>query len=99
MPRTEPTNGSSGSLRSPLRPDHGGRGMEGNGPGVEAMRRTSIVAGLILSLPIFAAPASAEPADSRPRSVLAEVKALEKPVTYTETKIPLGELVQKVGAD
>jgi hypothetical protein len=34
-----------------------------------------------------------------PRSVLEGVKALAQPVTYTETKIPLGELVQKVAAD
>src|SRR5207249_2396880 len=33
------------------------------------------------------------------RSVLEESKELEKPVTYTETKIPLGELIQKVVAD
>src|SRR5437764_1448168 len=32
----------------------------------------------------------------RPRSVLDGVKALEKPVTDTETRIPLGILVQKV---
>src|SRR5438105_4424828 len=34
-----------------------------------------------------------------PRSVLQAVKELDKPVTYTETKIPLGELVQKVATD
>jgi hypothetical protein len=33
------------------------------------------------------------------RSVLQGVSALEKPVSYTETKIPLGELVEKVAAD
>jgi hypothetical protein len=32
-------------------------------------------------------------------SVLAEVKGLEKRITYTETKIPLGELVAKAAAD
>src|SRR5689334_23264634 len=30
---------------------------------------------------------------------LADLKALEKPLCYTETKIPLGELVQRVAAD
>jgi hypothetical protein len=39
------------------------------------------------------------PLPQRPRSPLAGVAALDKPVTYTETKIPLGELVQKVAAD
>src|SRR5438128_347025 len=34
-----------------------------------------------------------------PRSVLEAVKELDKPVTYTETKIPLGELIQKVATD
>ena len=32
------------------------------------------------------------------RSALAAVPALDQPVTYTETKIPLGELVRKVAA-
>src|SRR5690348_13944254 len=31
--------------------------------------------------------------------VLEELKELDRPVTYTETKIPLGELIQKVAAD
>src|SRR5713226_7706671 len=53
-----------------------------------------IVAGLLLALPSFAA----EPAVPHP-SPLEGVKDLEKLVTYTETKIPLGELVQKVAAD
>jgi hypothetical protein len=47
-----------------------------------------------LALPGFAADAG-----QRPKSVLEGVKELEKPVTYTETKIPLGELVQKVAQD
>jgi hypothetical protein len=37
-------------------------------------------------------------AEPRPRSPLADAKELEKPITVTETKIPLGELVQKVAA-
>jgi hypothetical protein len=44
-------------------------------------------------------PTLAGSADQRPRSVLEGEKALDQPVTETETKIPLGELVQKVGAD
>src|SRR5438309_645030 len=36
---------------------------------------------------------------ARLTSVLEGVKELEKPVTYAETKIPLGELVQKVAQD
>src|SRR5438094_963946 len=35
----------------------------------------------------------------RHRPVLEQVRELDKPVTYTETKIPLGELIQKVAAD
>jgi hypothetical protein len=41
---------------------------------------------------------AAEPGAPR-GSVLKGVTALEKPVTYSETKIPLGELVQRVAAD
>jgi hypothetical protein len=36
---------------------------------------------------------------ARERAVLAHVPGLEKPVTCSETKIPLGELVRKVAAD
>src|SRR5439155_587089 len=51
-------------------------------------------ASLGLTLPAW--PAAPE---RSPHAVLAEAKQLEKPVTYTETKVPLGELVQKVAAD
>ena len=54
----------------------------------------ALLAALLLAGPAFAA----EPAAAH-RSPLEAVKALEKPVTYTQTKIPLGELVQKVAAD
>jgi hypothetical protein len=47
------------------------------------------------ALPVFAAAAS----ESRPRSVLANAPELEKRVTYSETKISLGELVAKVSSD
>jgi hypothetical protein len=40
-----------------------------------------------------------EGAEPSRRSPLMEVKALERPVTFSETKIPLGELVQKVAAE
>lgn len=42
---------------------------------------------------------SAGPLNTSLSSVLGSVRALETPVTLTETKIPLGELVQKVGAE
>src|SRR5262245_31018096 len=41
---------------------------------------------------------ASSPASGR-RSALAGVAALEKPVSYAEAKIPLGELVEKVTAD
>jgi hypothetical protein len=44
-------------------------------------------------------PARAAEPGSRPRSPFEGVAALAKPMSYTETKIPLGELVQKVAAD
>src|SRR5262245_14281748 len=47
------------------------------------------------ALPLAAAPA----VDAPKRSPLAGVAALDKPVSYTETKIPLGDLVQRVAAD
>src|SRR5216684_782280 len=53
------------------------------------------VAAAFLLLPRAAAAAP----EGRAAHPLAAVKELEKPVTYTETKIPLGELVQKVAAD
>src|SRR5438093_10452821 len=37
--------------------------------------------------------------EGRPVDPLAAVKELDKPVTYTETKIPLVELIAKVAAD
>src|SRR5947209_445520 len=55
--------------------------------------------GLIYSMPGLACPGFAADAPQRPRSTLAGVVALAKPVTYTETKIPLGELVEKVAGD
>jgi hypothetical protein len=50
------------------------------------------------TLPVALPGFSAEAPTGHP-SPLVSVMALDKPVTYTETKIPLGELVQKVAAD
>jgi hypothetical protein len=47
----------------------------------------------------FVLPNYTADAAQQPRSVLAGVKELEKPVTYTETKVPLGELVEKVAEE
>jgi hypothetical protein len=44
-------------------------------------------------------PALGASSESRPRSALTGVPGLEKFVTYSETKIPLGELVARVAAD
>jgi type II secretory pathway component GspD/PulD (secretin) len=54
-----------------------------------------------LAMMALALPLSGRAAETqeRPRSVLEKSPALDKPVTYTETKIPLGELVQRVAAD
>jgi hypothetical protein len=54
-----------------------------------------LVAGLA-ALVLAGASHAEEP---RPPSVLAGVKALDKPVSFSETRIPLGELVQKVAAE
>jgi hypothetical protein len=48
---------------------------------------------------VGAGSAAGEPAAAARRSPLADVPALAKPVTYTETRIPLGELVARVAAD
>ena len=53
-----------------------------------------IACSLLLAPPSFAAESA-----SAHRSPLESVKGLDKPVTYTETKIPLGELVRKVSVD
>ena len=57
-------------------------------------RREFVTLSLALLHPDFAA--EAPPARA---SVLEGVSALDKLVAYSETKIPLGELVQKVAAD
>src|SRR3989475_10569103 len=62
-------------------------------------RRTLLAGGFSCWLAGLALPELGAEGVEHPRSVLEGVKALEKPITYTETKIPLGELVQKVAAD
>src|SRR5437016_4801804 len=71
-------------------------------PGLEirrsGMKRRWIVIGWIGCAFGLASPGfSAE--GQRPRSVLEGVRGLEKRVTFTETKIPLGEIVQKVAEE
>jgi hypothetical protein len=63
------------------------------------MNHAPIRSWLILCAVCAAAPSLSLAAEKRAPSVLANVKGLDKPVTYTETKIPLGELMQKVAAD
>src|SRR5216684_4958777 len=63
------------------------------------LRGFALLAGLLAGSLVLALPTFAEQAGVPHPSVLAGMAALEKPVTYTETKIPLGELVQKVAAD
>jgi hypothetical protein len=67
--------------------------------GRTAMRRTLCLLSLLgLLLGVATHNLGAAP-EQRQRSALADVAALDKPITYTETRIPLGELVQKVAVD
>ena len=59
------------------------------------MNRKSVFLWLLGTLLWAMLPTLAGSVDQRPRSVLEGEKALDQPVTYTETKIPLGELVAK----
>src|SRR3989442_14348500 len=63
------------------------------------MKRAVVLAWLICCTGGPAMPGAHAEAPKPNRSVLAEVKELDKPVSYTETKIPLGELVQKVAKE
>ncbi len=63
-------------------------------------RQAPIVAFLVGGLlSLISLAGGAEVPDKRTRSPLADVAALARPVTYSETKIPLGELIQRVAAD
>ncbi len=53
----------------------------------------------VLLVAILVALPGVASAQTRTRSVLDGVPGLEKRVTYSETKIPLSELVAKVAAD
>jgi hypothetical protein len=64
------------------------------------MRRpTAVLSALVVGIGALGLPGLAAATDPRPRSPLTSVAALDKPVTYTETKIPLGELIQKVAVE
>src|SRR4051794_9611669 len=63
------------------------------------MRVVWLLAFLSFFLSISASSGFAEHTGPRHHRVLEAVKGLEKPVSYTETKLPLGELVEKVAAD
>src|SRR5439155_16284614 len=63
--------------------------------GTTMAQRLKRLAGLIAVMALVPAAGAAD-AETRPRSVLADIKALDQPVSYSETKIPLGELVEKI---
>src|SRR6478672_7444885 len=63
------------------------------------MSRTAILCCLICCTVSVAFPGWGAGARERSRSVLEGVAGLEKPITYCETKIPLGELVQRVAEE
>jgi hypothetical protein len=65
-------------------------------------RQLTLAAFIAVALGLLLASALAAPPRERgdsSKQVLRDVHELDKRVTYTETKIPLGELVQKVAAD
>lgn len=63
-------------------------------------RRINLVLFLIFTtLPTIPGWAASPAPQSRPRSVLLKVAGLDKRVTYSETKIPLGELVTKIAEE
>src|SRR5205823_4616918 len=61
------------------------------------MSRTFILAWLLAGVSTFALVGTG--AQQRSPSILDDVPGLDRPVTYTETKIPLGELVHTVAID
>src|SRR5262245_15058485 len=63
------------------------------------MNRTALLGWFICGTLSLTLPGLAADAPKRPRSVLEDVAALDKAVTYTETKMPLGELIAKVAED
>jgi hypothetical protein len=65
----------------------------------ETMNRAVVRVGLIFGICGLAVSGLGADPQQRLLSVLEGVPGLEKPVSYTETKIPLGELVRKVAAE
>jgi hypothetical protein len=64
------------------------------------MQRRILILGLLAAVAIWwATPRACLGAAERSPSVLEGVAGLEKPLTFTETKIPLGELVEHVAAE
>lgn len=63
------------------------------------MPRSAIIAWLLLATISTALPCRGAAPVPRPQSVLEGVAGLDKPVTYTETRIALGELVARVAKD
>src|SRR2546423_636072 len=61
--------------------------------------RVGLAAGLVTASLTPVLPGLAAEASAGRRPILEGVAALNKPVTYSETKIPLGELVQRLAAD
>src|SRR5439155_23576406 len=64
-----------------------------------AARSRPLLFVLLLSGIGYVLPGLAAGSERRPRSNLADAAGLEKPVTYSETKIPLGELLARVTTD
>src|SRR5436309_1697582 len=94
-----------GSARGPGRARIFSTRSQGRKPlGRTAMRRSlgCSFAAVLLCGALPASTAGAEPplgAAARGASVLEGAAGLEKPVSYSETKIPLGELVTRVAAE
>src|SRR5438874_1754941 len=64
-----------------------------------SVKRSLLLGALVAWILGFALSSVAARSAERRRSALDGIAALEKPITYTGTKIPLGELVEKVAAE
>ena len=62
-------------------------------------RHPRLITGLVIGTLVLALPGYPAEIARRHPSALAGVKHLDKPVTYTETKIPLGELAARVARE
>jgi beta-lactamase regulating signal transducer with metallopeptidase domain len=74
------------------------RALVGLGAGAAVVLALLLVSAVAAPLPDGTSRPTGGDANGR-RPALSDVPELTKPITYTETKIPLGELVQKVSAD